>query len=435
MMIENGILNKPKLREQLWFKVLFALFAGVIVGVLMGQDLALMPHHIATSISEWLALPGYLFMTLLKFIVIPLVISSVMLGICDSSGSKALKTLGSSVGFILFTTTIATTIALSLTFLIEPGAAVDNRYFGGTGDSTINPINIAENGALGIIKGIMPGNLFYHMSNADMLQIVVAAIIIGLALLNMAKDDSMPLIALMRSVQKVCMTIVIWLMKYTPIVVFGLILNTVVQMGLGAIVAVSMFFATVVLGMLCMVLVYMLIIAILTPHNPLTFIKNCREVIAFALATSSSSATMPVTLRVTETLHKVRPQISRLVIPLGTTVNMDGTAIFQATAVVFIAQAFGVDLTTTQLIIISLLAIVASIGAPGIPSGSLPILAGTLASQGLPVEGMALVIGVDRLLDMGRGVINILGDMTSATVLNTYIKEDTVTDVPVSDAG
>ncbi|WNC71662.1 dicarboxylate/amino acid:cation symporter [Thalassotalea psychrophila] len=421
-MTSAGLLDKTTIREQLWFKVIISLFAGFIIGALLGENFAYVERELALSIGEWIALPGYIFMTLLKFVVIPLVISSVILGIYQGQNNKALSTVGLGLMYILCTSALATGLAFFLAGIIEPGSAINNSFLGALAEHDVKQLNVIEHGVIGIIKGIFPDNLFMHMNNTDMLQLVVAAMIIGFALLNMPKKDTKPLVDLMQSIQNVCMTIVLWLMKYTPIVVFGLIANTVINKGLGAITAVSLFFLNVVIGLLALLIIYMLLVTFLGKRNPFTFMKNSREVMALALATSSSSATMPVTLRVTEDIHKVSPQVSRLIIPLGTTINMDATAMYQATVVLFIAQAFGIDLSTMQLVSIVLLAIVASIGAPGIPSSSIPILAGTLASQGLPVEGIALILGVDRLLDMGRSVVNVTGDMTAATILDRFIK-------------
>ncbi|TLU66652.1 dicarboxylate/amino acid:cation symporter [Thalassotalea litorea] len=408
-------------RQQLWFKVLIALFLGFSVGSLLSENFGLVNVNTARTLGQWLALPGTIFMMLLKFIVLPLVLSSVILGIASSNDVKALKTLGFGVSYILCTSALAIALAFVLAGWIQPGLVMNPEYLGQLSPPEMQRLDLTENGLIGMITGIFPTNIFSHLSQNQMLQVVVAAIIIGFGLLHMDNKSAQPLLALMESVQSLCMTIVLWLMKYTPIVVFGLIANVIITKGLGAISAVSLFFINVLIGLLCIILVYLFIIAVFAKKSPWEFLRNCREVMALALATSSSSATMPVTLRVTESLHGVKPQISRLIIPLGTTINMDATAMYQATVVLFIAQAFGIDLTTAQMVTIVLLSLVASIGAPGIPSASLPILAGTLASQGLPVEGMALILGVDRLLDMGRSVVNVTGDMTAATVLNRYI--------------
>ncbi|WP_374765264.1 dicarboxylate/amino acid:cation symporter [Yunchengibacter salinarum] len=409
------------LRHQLWFRVLVGLLAGFAGGLLLGPEVGLVADGTGKLIGEWLALPGNIFLTVLQFIVIPLVVASVMLGIADGNDSRAIGTLGGGVLWFVITTTIAITIAFILSNLIEPGSQIDSSRLGGLGNPDVDAPDLTGRSIPATIASALPENMFEHMASNDMLQIVIAAAIFGLALIRMPNVEGQPIIDLMRATQSVCMTVVLWLMKFAPIVVFGLIADTVITKGLSAIAAVSMFFFTVILALLAMIGVYMLLVAVLGGRNPITFIKDCREPMLLAFSTSSSSATMPVTLRTTTARHKVRTSVGGLVIPLGTTINMDGTALYQAVAATFIAQAYGLDLTTFQMVSIVVLAIAGSIGTPGIPSAGIPILAAILENQGIPVEGIALILGVDRLLDMSRTVINVTGDMTAATVLDRLI--------------
>lgn len=431
---EPTVQTGEPMHRQLWFRVLAGLVLGGLVGTMMGPDLGLMDQGIAVQIGEWLALPGRLFLTLLKFIVIPLVISSVMLGICDGNDIRAIRTLGSGLVYFVITTTIAIVIGFTLTGLIEPGSQIDSSQLGAVVKPDIVAPNVGGSSIPATIVAAIPTNLVEHMVKTDMLQVVIAAVIFGLALLKMPNVEGRPIVDLMRATQQVCMTIVMWLMKFAPVVVFGLIANTVITMGFGAISAVSLFFLTVILGLLAMIGVYMVIVSVVGGRNPVTFIRDCRDVMVLAFSTSSSSATMPVTLRTVEEVHKIRPTVGRLVIPLGTTINMDGTAIYQAIAALFIAQAYGIDLTTFQMVSIIVLSIAGSIGTPGIPSAGIPILAAILESQNIPVEGIALILGVDRLLDMSRTVINVVGDMTAAAVLDRLfghkMEDDPVPDNP-----
>ena len=412
--IENG----NRMRNQLWFKVLIALFLGFGVGTAMGPDMQWMRADYAQTIGEWMALPGNLFLITLKFIVIPLVISSVMLGIADGNDSGAIGTLGIGVIYFVITTTIAISISFFLGGLIEPGAQIAASATAELVKPEIAAPDIAGRSIPDLLRGAMPTNMIRHMADNAMLQLVIAAAIFGLAMLRMDRDESQPIMDLMRSTQKVCMTVVLWLMRYAPIVVFGLIANTVIERGFSAISGVSLFFITVILALLAMLCVYSILLIFVARRSPIEFFKNSREVMVFAFSTSSSSATMPVTLETSIDRHKIHPGVTGLVIPLGTTINMDGTALYQAVAALFIAQAFGIDLTTFQMASIVVLAIAGSIGTPGIPSAGIPILAGILSSQGIPVEGIALILGVDRLLDMSRTVVNVMGDMTAAAVMD-----------------
>ncbi len=417
-MADMPLNNGTKMRSQLWFKVLIALFLGFGVGTLMGPDLILMDSGTAQNIGEWLALPGNLFLITLKFIVIPLVISSVMLGIADGNDNKAIGTLGMGVVYFVITTTVAITVAFFIAGLIQPGAQIAAASTADLVKPDIMAPDIGGRSVPEMLRGAMPTNMIRHMADNAMLQLVIAAAIFGLAMLRMDKEESQPIMDLMRSTQKICMTVVLWLMKYAPIVVFGLIANTVIERGFSAINSVSLFFITVVFALLVMLVFYALLLFFVARRSPIEFFKNSREVMIFAFSTSSSSATMPVTLETTIDRHKVSPGVTGLVIPLGTTINMDGTALYQAIAALFIAQAFGIDLTTMQMASIIVLTVAGSIGTPGIPSAGIPILAGILDSQGIPVEGIALILGVDRLLDMSRTVINVMGDMTAAAVMD-----------------
>lgn len=409
----NGNIRK---RDQLWFKVLVGLMLGFAVGSLMGPDLNYMDHATALTFGDWMALPGNIFLIMLRFIVIPLVISSVMLGIADGNDTSAIGTLGAGIVYFVITTTIAISIAFFVTSIIQPGASM-GAMTEGLVVPDIAQTDIAGRSIPDMIRGAMPINMIRHMADNAMLQLVIAAAIFGVAMLKMDEKESLPILDLMRSTQKVCMTIVMWLMKYAPIVVFGLIANTVIKSGFAAIEAVSLFFVNVVVVLLAMLCVYAILLKFIARRSPIEFFKKSREVMVLAFSTSSSAATMPVTLEVSIDEHKINKSVVGLVVPLGTTINMDGTALYQAVAAIFIAQAYGIDLTTLQMISIVVLTIAGSVGTPGIPSAGIPILAGILASQGIPVEGIALIMGVDRLLDMSRTVINVMGDMTAAAVL------------------
>ena len=412
--IENN--GTERKRDQLWFKVLVGLMLGFAVGSLMGPDLNYMDTATALTFGDWMALPGNIFLIMLRFIVIPLVISSVMLGIADGNDTSAIGTLGAGIVYFVITTTIAITIAFFVTSIIQPGASM-GAMTQGLVVPDIAQTDIAGRSIPDMIRGAMPINMIRHMADNAMLQLVIAAAIFGVAMLKMDEKESLPILDLMRSTQKVCMTIVMWLMKYAPIVVFGLIANTVIKSGFAAIEAVSLFFVNVVVVLLAMLTVYAILLKFIARRSPIEFFKKSREVMVLAFSTSSSAATMPVTLEVSIDEHKINKSVVGLVVPLGTTINMDGTALYQAVAAIFIAQAYGIDLTTLQMVSIVVLTIAGSIGTPGIPSAGIPILAGILASQGIPVEGIALIMGVDRLLDMSRTVINVMGDMTAAAVL------------------
>ncbi len=267
------------------------------------------------------------------------------------------------------------------------------------------------------IVGILPTNPIEAMAQGQMLQIVIASAIFGLALLMIPKRESTPLMDLLVSVQAACMAIVTWLMKFAPVAVFGLLADVMIKVGLSAIAGLIAYVLTFLLTLLAIMAFYMLVVSFIGGRNPVQFMKDIREPFLIAFSTSSSSATMPITLRTVEKTVGVHPTVGRLVVPLGATINMDGTAAYQAVAVLFLAQVFGVDLSAADLITLLVLSIGASIGAPGMPGGSIPILITILISVGIPYEGIALILSVDRILDMARTAVNVTGDIVTCTVM------------------
>jgi Na+/H+-dicarboxylate symporter len=223
--------------------------------------------------------------------------------------------------------------------------------------------------------------------------------------------------------QVLSMKIISWAMMIAPYAVFGLLADITIKLGIGALLSVGVYALTVLLGLVLMMGVYMLIITILTPMKPMEFLRGIREVQLLAFSTSSSAATMPFSIQAAEEKLKLRPEIVRFVVPLGATINMDGTAMYQAIAAVFLTQVFGVDLSTPEMLLLLLTTIGASIGTPATPGVGIVVLATILIGIGVPAEGIALIIGVDRILDMCRTTINVTGDLAASAVMNKFVKK------------
>lgn len=413
------------IRHQLWAQVLLGLVLGVALGLLIGPDMGLVAPQTAQTIGEWLALPGRLFLTLLRFIVIPLVIASVALGIAGGDDMTAVRKLGLGVlVYFLATTTIAVSLGVGMATIIKPGLYVSTEQRAGL-EQAPEDLEVPSDGpsASGpeAIVSLFPTNPLMHMVEGDMLQIVIAAAIFGLALVAMRRDEATPLLDFLGSVQAACMTIVIWLMKFAPIAVFGLLADITARVGVDAVSSVGAYVLTVLGALLGMLAAYMVILTLVAGRSPFTFLSRSREVMLIAFSTSSSSATMPVTLRAVEEEHKVDPTVGRLVVPLGATINMDGTALYQAVATVFLAQVYGIEFGLAELLTVLALSIGASIGTPGVPGVGIVILASILLAVGVPEEGIALILAVDRILDMCRTTVNVTGDMVASTVLDRLI--------------
>ena len=417
---------KALMNDRLWLKVIIGLVLGLMVGALMGPDLGLIGRDSAAAIGGWLALPGNLFLTMIRFVVVPLVIASVALGIAGGEDSQAVKKVGISVLlYFVFTTTVAVSMGIFITSLINPGGYMDQGIIAETmGTATMNVgqnLGLVDAPMPEVIVGLFPTNPMASMASGAMLEIVIAAIIFGVALLMIPKHEAKPLKDVLVSVQSTTMAIVTWLMRFAPIAVFGLLANVMIKVGFSVFAGLTAYIITFFAVMLAIFIFYMFLVYFVAGRNPIDFIRNAREPMVISFSTSSSSATMPVTLKTTEEKLKVNPTVGRLVIPVGATINMDGTAAYQAVVVLFLAQVFGIDLGLPEIAVLLAISIGASIGTPGVPGGALGILLTILISVGIPPEGLAIVLSVDRILDMFRTSLNCTGDMVTATVMERIL--------------
>lgn len=428
--ISNLANNEGPLTSRLWFRVLIGLIAGVVLGTIMGPDFGLMDQSLSKSITEWLALPGNLFISTIKFIVIPLILASVALGISGGDDVTAIKKIGFSVVlYFMFTTSMSVLIAIVVTKFIGPGEGMSQDFIKSKVSEGM-PVDTSFGfGGASIpetIVNLIPTNPFASMANGEMLQLVIASAIIGVALLRVPRKEAAPMIDFLTSVQSVTLTIVTWLMGFAPIAVFGLITRVTAERGSSAFTGMMTYMFTFILVLFLLLVMYAIILAVVAKRSPIEFFKNIREPFILAFSTSSSSATMPVTMKTAEEKLGLNPSVSRVVIPLGTTINMDGTAAYQAVVVLFLSQAFGIPLDAGALLSLLTFSIAASIGTPGMPGASLPILVAILGSLNIPAEGIALVFALDRILDMCRTTVNVSGDMVTATVIEkiTGLKKD-----------
>ncbi|MBD3289685.1 cation:dicarboxylase symporter family transporter [candidate division KSB1 bacterium] len=416
-------------RGRLWLKVLIGMVLGIGVGLIFGEPVKLVESQTAAIIGDWVALPGQIFLTLIQMIVVPLVFASVIRGLTSSEDLDQLKKLGSRIViYFLFTTTIAITIGVGVAFLIEPGNYVEtsNTQILEEGAETVEveaEVGKSEEDASvpELIVEILPENPLVSMVEKEMLQVVLFAIILGLALVVMAPEQAKIILELLGAIQEICMTVVRWAMLLAPLAVFGLMARITIKIGVDALLGMVAYVGAVLLGLFVLLVFYMIIITTLGRKNPFTFLKNIRDVQLLAFSTSSSAAVMPLSMETAEEKLNIRPSISQFLIPLGATINMDGTALYQGVATVFLAQVYGVDLGATALLLIIATAVGASIGSPATPGVGIVILATVLRSVGIPATGVALIIGVDRILDMSRTMLNVTGDLTACTVMDRLV--------------
>ncbi|GLQ05046.1 dicarboxylate/amino acid:cation symporter [Sneathiella chinensis] len=417
---------------RLWLQVIIAMFLGVSFGILIGPTTNLVDRDTSELIAGWVALPGNLFLMGIQFVIIPLVVASVIRGIAAGESSENLGRLGLySMLFFVAITLLAVVIGIVAAVLINPGSYIDSSLLSlaePENAAALNGVTPAEMPTLkefpNLLTGLFPKDPLATFVSGNMLQIVLSAIIIGVALVAMSQDQRKPILDLLGAIQTVCMVIVGWVLKFVPFAVFGLLASISARVGISTLLATATYVATVLIGLLALLAINLLIIAILGRTNPITFLKQSREVILLALSTSSSAAVMPLTLSTTERKLRVRSGIARFVIPLGTTINMGGTALYQGVATIFLAQVFQIEIGLSGMILIVIMATGASIGSPGTPGVGIVILATILESAGIPASGIALILGVDRILDMCRTSVNVIGDMSASIVLNRIMQDE-----------
>ncbi len=416
------------IKGRLWLKILLGMVLGIGVGTLLGPSAGLVPPDIARPIANWLAIPGQIFLVLIQMIVIPLIFASLILGIAASENMEQLRKLGSRVlAYFIVTTILAIIIGLSVTIIIQPGKFIPGELLQQTvgSQALTQPLQPAESPTLerlpDAIVHILPQNPLNAMVGGQMLQVVLFSIIFGLALVTLAPKQAEPLLTLLGSLQEVCMTVVKWAMLMAPVAVFGLLAQISTKIGIGVLAGLGVYVGTVLLGLALLLAVYLLIVSLVSHKSPWGFLKAIREAQLLAFSTSSTAAVMPVSMKIANERLGVRPSISNFVIPLGATINMNGTALYQGAAAVFLAQVFGVDLGIDKLIFIVLTTVGASIGTPSSPGVGIVILATVLTGVGIPPAGIALIIGVDRILDMSRTAINLTGDLVTCVVMDRWI--------------
>lgn len=416
------------IKGRLWLKVILGMALGIGVGFALGPEADLVDASTSESVVSWLALPGLLFLGLVQMIVIALIFASIIRGLGATDDVKQLRALGGRAAvYFVFTSTIAIALGLGVGMLIQPGNYVDLSNL-----ADVDPVATLSESDAPLperLVGLLPANPVAAMAEGQMLQIVLFAIVIGIAMVSMPVERSKPLFDLLGAIQDVCMTVVKWGMRLAPLAVFGLMTRVTATMGFETLGGMGIYVLSVLAGLGGLVAIYLLLVTTLGRMNPLKFLAGAREVQLLAFSTSSSAAVMPLSLKTAEEKLGVRPGSARFLIPLGATVNMDGTALYQGVATMFLAQAFGIELGIGALALVVVTAVAASIGAPATPGVGIVVLATVLSGVGIPPAGVAIILGVDRILDMSRTAVNVTGDLTAAVLLDRWMG-DRIQDAP-----
>ncbi|HZG69997.1 MAG TPA: dicarboxylate/amino acid:cation symporter, partial [Chondromyces sp.] len=368
------------------------IITGLIVGAIVGLLLNLFAPDLFTYLDSYLLKPlGQIFLNLISMLVVPIVLFSLILGAAGLGDPRKLGRIGfKTVFYFLITTAIAITIAMALASVMKPGEAGDF-------DTQNAEYEVKEAPPVSeTLLNIIPKNPIEAMSQGDMLQIIAFALFIGLALTALG-EKTKGLLNLVEQGNEVMMYLVGLVMKFAPYGTFGLIASAIGSQGLSAMKAMGLYMIVVLAALFIhAIITYGGTILLLAKKNPLWFFKNFFPAMGVAFSTSSSNATLPLSMEVAQTKLNVPKSISSFVQPLGATINMDGTAIMQGVATIFIAQVYGIDLSMGELATVVLTAVLASVGTAGVPGVGLIMLAMVLTNVGLPVEGIGLIIGIDR---------------------------------------
>jgi Na+/H+-dicarboxylate symporter len=418
-------------KKKLWAQVLFALFLGLVLGVLLGPEMGIVEKETAEIITNWLSIPANLFLKIIQMIIIPLIFASIIRGITSSGSLEQLQKLGLGVSvYFVITTIIALTIGILLVSVITPGNFIDGSLIRESfGIEDVEPVEKTEFNIQDIpqsIVGVIPSNPLASFMSGEMLSIIVFALIIGVSMISLPKQSSQPILDLLESVQKLTLKVVSWAMRLAPFAAFGLIAGITSKIGLSAMTVLGAYMLTVVIGLFAMMLIYVIIIKFFTKRPLLSTFTMMKDAQLLAFSTSSSAAVMPLSIKTAEEKMNVKPKVSQFIIPLGATINMDGTALYQIIAVFFLAQLFNIDLGFTTILLITLTALAASIGAPSAPGTGIVILSTILIAAGIPPVAVVLLLGVDRILDMIRTMVNVTGDLTACLFFDKRIKTNTV---------
>lgn len=389
-----------KIKGNLLSQILIAFVLAIILGLIFKESISVLQPL------------GDLFLRLIKFIIAPLVLSTLVIGVASIGDPKSLGRVGSkTIAYYMITTAIAIAIGLGIAYLISPGKGLSI-------DVPESEVAVEETeGVVQTFLEIVPENPFTALAEGDILQIIFFAIFIGLAITFIGSKAD-PVYQFFDAFSEIMFKITGVIMRFAPIGVLGLVAPIIGEYGPQVLLPLlKIIIAVAIACALHAIIVYSLSVKMFAKMNPLTFFKGISPAAIVAFSTASSAGTLPVTIKNTQENLGVSNKISSFVLPLGATINMDGTAIYQGVAVVFIAQFYGMDMTLMQLTTVVLTTVLASIGTAGVPGAGMIMLAMVLAAVNLPLEGIALIAGIDRILDMFRTSINIVGDASAAVVV------------------
>ncbi|MEJ2456939.1 MAG: dicarboxylate/amino acid:cation symporter [Novosphingobium sp.] len=417
--------------NRLQWRILAGFLSGLVLGLLV---------YTFTPDNRWIAAimaygtvpAGQLFLRLLFMLVIPLLFSALLVGIAEMGELRALRKVGvATLVYTFVVSGIAVALSLLVVDTIRPGAGVDRQAAqdllaqGAENAGAIVKASAQAKTGVDAVLGLIPSNIVSAMSDNDILAVMFFALFFGIGLLLVRTPRALVLKDAIEGLFEVSMMLIGLVIRLAPYAIFCFMFNLAAQFGWDLLIKLAAYVGVVLLALgLQMFGVFPLLLAFLAKKSPLAFFRETREAAVMAFSTSSSNATLPTALRVADEGLRLPPRIARFVLTIGATANQNGTAMFEGVTVLFLAQFFGVDLALEQQLFVMVVCILAGIGTAGVPAGSLPVIALILGGVGVPPEGIGLIIGVDRFLDMCRTTLNVVGDLVCATVISAISAGD-----------
>jgi len=413
-------------------RILLALVLGLGAGI-MAHGLLPDSSAVAWTAHRILAPVGQVFLRWMQMTVVPLVFASIALGVAGMGSTKTLGRLGVlTLGYFVASTAIATVVGLVLVNAVRPGARLDPETRAELVAGYADKAPVAKQISSDWFVAIVPQNPVEAAARGDLLAWIFFALLFGWALTRIPEARAAPVVRVIEGLGEVVTKLIDLGMQLAPLGVFALIAVKAWEFGWSLLAPLGLYALLVLFGLLFHALVVLsLAVRFLGGMSPLRFWKSARASVVTAFSTSSSNATLPTNLSVAERELGIEKRLAGFVLPLGATMNMNGTALYEGVTVLFLAQVFHVELSLGQQVLVVLLSVITAIGAAGVPGGSLPLLMGVLATFGIPAEGIAIILGIDRLLDMARTTVNVTGDLTAALFVARHEKPRSM----VEDAG
>jgi DAACS family dicarboxylate/amino acid:cation (Na+ or H+) symporter len=404
-------------------KILLGLVVGLALGITVNLTVGT-ENPVVEMVNDYVAVPiGQIFLRMLFMVVMPLVFASISLGVAGLGDIRKVGRIGGkAIGYFFATTCLAATLGLVVVNLMQPWERVapETRTalmerFAGDAASRVET-SAQQDFGINTFVNIVPRNPIDAAARTDMLGVIFFGLMFGAALTLIPADKAKPMMDVLEALNAVVTAIIHFAMLLAPLGVAALIFTVSSRFGFDLMIAVAAFVATVLIALLAHVTITLsAVIRFLIGMSPFMFFSRIRAALITAFSTSSSSATLPTALDIAQEQLGVPQRIAGFVLPIGSTMCMNGTAIFEGITVIFLAEIFGVDLTLPQMAAVMIMSVITAIGAAGVPGGSIPLLVGVLTMFGVPGEGIAIVLGVDRLLDMSRTTVNVCGDLSAAT--------------------